>query len=150
MIVDKINNMDLYKGLGAGLEEGLRFIAVVNKDILIGTYEIGNNTKAIVSQYQTKVLDDAIFEAHRKVIDIQCIIEGKELVRWAPLSSLSLISDYNPQKDISLHSASGESASFLLTEGLFAIFFPEDAHNPGLALGKNQGYVKKVVVKVGI
>jgi YhcH/YjgK/YiaL family protein len=111
-------------------------------------YDIdGDNAYATVSEYLTKNIEDARFEAHRKYIDIQYVIDGKEMIEVAPLSSKKIILEqYDPDRDIEFLTA-GDSVSLQATPDRFFIFFPDDAHKPGLKAGENST-VRKIVVKV--
>jgi YhcH/YjgK/YiaL family protein len=111
-------------------------------------YDIdGDNLFAPVSEYITKDEEDARYEAHQKYIDIQYIISGKELIGVAPVSQKKeVLEPYDSAKDIEFLTVSGgENRS--ATPDRFFIFFPEDAHRPGLKDGLNSP-VRKIVVKV--
>lgn len=113
-------------------------------------YDIdGNNLYAPVSEYLTKNEEDARYEAHQKYIDIQYVVSGKELIGVAPLShKKDVLEPYDASKDIEfLTVTNGENR--LATPDIFFIFFPEDAHRPGLKDGENSP-VRKIVVKVKI
>lgn len=43
----------------------------------------------IVSTYTTENGTEKLFEAHRKYIDIQFMIRGRESIYWSPLENLS-------------------------------------------------------------
>jgi YhcH/YjgK/YiaL family protein len=113
-------------------------------------YDIeGDNLYAQVSEYLTKNEEDAKYEAHRKYIDIQYVVHGKERIGVAPLSRKhDVLQPYDPAKDVEImtfdhgvnHNASPET---------FFIFFPDDAHRPGLEDGANE-QVRKTVVKVKV
>jgi len=116
----------------------------------IKRYDIdGDNLYAPVSEYLTKNEEDARYEAHQKYIDIQYVESGKELIGIAPLSQRKdVLEPYDGTKDIEfLTVAGGENR--LATPERFFIFFPEDAHRPGLKDGENSP-VRKVVVKVKV
>jgi YhcH/YjgK/YiaL family protein len=53
--------------------------------------------------------------------------------------------DYNPDKDVQLYNEQPDMY-FQLTNGQFAIFFPEDVHAPMIGTGE----IKKLVIKVKI
>jgi len=113
-------------------------------------YDIdGNNLYAPVSEYMTKNEEDARYEAHRKYIDIQYIISGKELMGVAPISKKKeTLEPYDSEKDIEFLTVTG-GENHLALPGRFFIFFPEDAHRPGLKDGENSP-VRKIVVKVKV
>jgi YhcH/YjgK/YiaL family protein len=113
-------------------------------------YEIdGNNVYAPVSEYITKNEEEARYEAHIKYIDIQYVIRGKELIGIAPLSEKKeILEPYNETNDIMFLSVN-QIKNYKATPDRFFIFFPDDAHRPGLKDGENSP-VRKVVVKVKV
>jgi YhcH/YjgK/YiaL family protein len=101
------------------------------------------------SEYNTKNEADANFEAHRKYIDIQYVASGKEIIGFAPLSSKdSVVQEYNNDKDVEFMTVRGGSNA-VADPGRFFIFFPDDAHKPGLKID-TIAPVKKIVIKVRI
>lgn len=113
-------------------------------------YDIdGDNVYAPVSEYLTKNEEDARYEAHRAYIDIQYVVSGRELIGVAPMSAKAdELEPYNQANDIEFFTVSG-GENRLATPGKFFIFFPEDAHRPGLKDVENSP-VRKVVVKVRV
>ena len=113
-------------------------------------YDIdGDNLYAPVSEYLTKNEEDARYEAHQKYIDIQYVVSGKELIGVAPMSQKKdVLAAYDSTKDIEFLTVTGGENRPALPDKFF-IFFPDDAHRPGLKDGENSP-VRKVVVKVKI
>ena len=113
-------------------------------------YDIdGDNLYATVSENLTKNEEDSKFEAHRKYIDIQHVINGSEQMSISPLSmKKDVIAPYDPAKDVELMTVN-EVTSYEATPGKFFIFFPTDIHRPGVKIGENKT-VRKIVVKVKI
>jgi YhcH/YjgK/YiaL family protein len=113
-------------------------------------YDIdGDNLYAPVSEYLTKNEEDARYEAHRKYIDIQYVISGKELIGVAPLSQKKeILEPFDSTKDIEFFTVTGGVDHLALPDRFF-IFFPGDAHRPGLKDGENSP-VRKIVVKVKV
>jgi YhcH/YjgK/YiaL family protein len=113
-------------------------------------YDIdGDNLFALVSEYLTKNPETTDFEAHRKYIDIQYVISGREIMNIAPLSTLKdLIHPYDDTKDIEFLSVS-KLVSCKADQSNFFMFFPEDAHRPGLRDGASAP-VRKVVIKLRV
>jgi YhcH/YjgK/YiaL family protein len=111
-----------------------------------GKYPIdGENVYATITEASTKELDSSKFEAHQKYVDIQYVIKGKELIGVSPLSTLTVVQAYDPSKDIGFHM--GEGKYYEAQPGTFFIFFPKNAHRPGLKV-KDLNVVKKLVIKV--
>jgi biofilm protein TabA len=112
-------------------------------------YDIdGDNLYATVSESMTRNEDDS-FEAHRKYIDIQYVINGAEQMSVTPLSDKKEeLVPYDPAKDYELMTVN-TTRSFEATPDKFFIFFPTDVHRPGVKVGENK-IVRKIVVKVRI
>ncbi len=113
-------------------------------------YEIdGTTVFAPISEYLTKNEEDARYEAHKQYIDIQYVISGKELIGIAPVSEMKeVFQDYDETNDILFFSVN-EITNHNADPSKFFIFFPHDAHRPGLKDGENT-MVKKVVVKIRV
>ena len=130
-----------------GFEKAFEFLKNA-KELEAGKYPIdGDKLFAIVQENVPKKPDEAKFEAHKKYIDIQYIISGKERIDFSPLEDMSVLAEYNPEKDVSFLSGEARS-SLILKDGDFAVFFPEDAHRPGIEAEESQKLIRKVVVKI--
>lgn len=151
MIYDHIDNIESYKGLSTDIYEGLKFLQQVSSDIAVGTYQINPRVKAIVSEYETKKVNEYGFEAHKKNIDIQYLLKGEERIACLPIDKLKETTPYSEEKDAAFYSADilPLPSYLLLQPGYFAIFFPQDGHMPQLCADKPM-MVKKIVVKVEI
>lgn len=149
MILDKIENADLYAGITENLKKGFDFLKNTNLSALeSGKYEIdGKNVFAIVSEYESKKPEDCRLEAHHMYTDIQFLVSGREAIGFATLKEQIVTSAYNPEKDIVFFS--GETTPLILEAGMFAVFFPQDVHRPCMQINGPEK-VKKVVVKVRV
>lgn len=114
-----------------------------------GRYELeGPDLFAIIDEYITKDEEVARFEAHRKYIDIQYVISGEERIGITPLENTVVTVPFDEDKDILFLDAS----DFVYKDAnpsRFFVFFPDDAHCPGVKM-MNNSRVRKVVVKVRI
>ena len=149
MIIDKIENSHIYKALGKRIEKAFEYIQKTDlKNIQTGKYEIdGENIFALISEYKTKSEQEGKLEAHRKYLDVQYVIEGEELMGYAPLGTQEILEPYKEENDILFFK--GEKSFTKVSSGMFAIFFPEDVHMPGISAGKVSD-VKKLVIKVRV
>ncbi|HZY26105.1 MAG TPA: YhcH/YjgK/YiaL family protein [Bacteroidales bacterium] len=113
-------------------------------------YDIdGDNLFATVSEYVTKNEETTNFEAHRKYIDIQYVISGNEIMNVAPINTVKdVITPYDSSKDIEFVTV-GKIVKYSAGQDKFFIFFPSDAHRPGLKDGVNSP-VKKIVIKLKV
>lgn len=151
MIYDNLSNIDIYKGLSTDIYTGLLFLNQTKTDIEKGSYLLNSRVKAIVSEYETVSVNEYGYEAHKKYIDIQCILKGQEKVACSPLVRLKETKPYSEEIDATFYTAdiSLQTSYLILQPGYFAIFFPQDGHMPQLCVDEPQ-LVKKVVVKVEI
>ncbi|MHC4155354.1 MAG: NanQ anomerase/TabA/YiaL family protein [Planctomycetota bacterium] len=149
MVVDKIENAGLYKGLSEDIAKGLELI----KDAGIaaqedGRYEVdGDNLFYMIQRYPTRNKQDMLFEAHKDYIDIQAIIDGEETIGHALTETLKdVIEPYKP--DVVKCSDPQIFTEVKLAKGMFAIFYPDDAHKPCYDYHEGKSNVHKLVVKV--
>lgn len=151
MIIDKIDNMPLYKNSTAWLK-AMDFLKNISADCEDGEYEIeGESVFARVMTYDTKPLQEAFPEAHIKYLDIQTVLSGKELAMCLPLGDLDLKTPYDDQTDLAFYYPKIPALSeIILTPGYFAVFFPEDAHMPSISINASPCRVKKVVIKIAV
>lgn len=147
MILDKIENANLYKGIHVGINKALMYIQNTNfSDLINGRQEIdGDNIFAIVKEYQTKKSDGNLLESHLKYIDVHYMEEGIEQIGITTLINQKPKTIYDSVDDYMLFKESSDLIT--LKKGMFAIFFPDDIHLPEIKSGKISK-VKKVVVKV--
>ena len=151
MIVDTLANASKYTGIHPLFAKAFEYIS--NTDIAhieIGKYDIADGLKAIFSDKPGMSAAESIakFECHDKNIDIQFCISGTETIGWKPRQSCTAPKgEYNPEKDVSFFNDVPDMY-FGLTNGQFAIFFPEDVHAPMIAADEHS--IRKLVIKVKI
>jgi biofilm protein TabA len=148
MILDSLHNAVMYQALGPRIAGALDYLQGTDfSKTPLGRHELdGDRLVAIVQRYATKPVDEARWEAHRRYLDVQYVVEGAERMGWAALDQrLPVRHAYDAAKDIVFFETRGEL--FLVRAGQFAIFAPHDIHAPGLAAGSVPSKVLKVVVK---
>lgn len=130
------------------LDKAFAYLKNTNLDtISVGKHVIdGDSVFASVTENPTKAFEDTKWEFHKKYIDIQYVIKGKEKMGMTPVESLSITTPYNETKDVGFGEASN-GKFFVAEPGTFLIFFPTDAHRPNI---KVEGFdkTKKIVVKI--
>jgi len=147
MVYDKIDNIETYKGLSEDIYEGLKFLKNATLDLACGVYEINPRAKAIVSEYETKPVNENGFEAHKKFIDIQYLLKGIEKNCCLPIEKLKERKPYKEEIDVAFYNADIPAQELTLGDGCFAIYWPQDGHMPCLSVDTSEK-VKKIVVKV--
>ena len=98
------------------------------------------------NEYQTKENESNISENHQKYIDLQYIAEGNEVIEFETFKDQNIIHEYDEENDYALYNLKNPTR-IKLEEGMFAIFYPEDLHMPGL-IDKTNERVKKIVLKI--
>ena len=149
MVYDKIDNIETYKGLSEDIYAGLKFLQQAQPDIENGVHVINPSVKAIVSEYETKAVNENGYEAHRKFIDIQYLLKGREKNCCLPVEKLKETKAYSEEKDAAFYEAEDPAQELMLGDGYFAIYWPQDGHMPCLSADGAEK-VKKVVIKVEI
>lgn len=152
MIFDNIKNSKMYFGLKDGFKEAFEFIEkAVEEKYKKGKYEIdGEKVYAFVQEYATRTEDKAFFERHKNYIDIQYIIEGKEIMGVLDISKATVKEEYSEEKDAAFYENSNDVSFCIAKSGDFCVFYPHDIHAPGLAYNNMESDVKKIVVKIHI
>ncbi|MCW3088697.1 MAG: hypothetical protein JWQ78_2083 [Sediminibacterium sp.] len=150
MIVDSLGNASKYISLHPLFERAFDYINSTDLTALeVGKFDIdGDNLRGIVSDKNAMTAPESVakFECHKKHIDIQVCIRGKETFGWKPkISCVSPRGEYNAEKDV-LFYEDAPDMFFGLTDNQFVIFYPEDVHAPMIG----DGMIKKLVVKVKI
>lgn len=106
---------------------------------------IGETVFISVTDEPSKNMADVKWESHKKYIDLQYIIKGKEIIGVADASKATVTKPYTP--DAMNYIADG---TYYTTDSrTFFLFFPNDAHRPTI---KADGYdvVKKIVIKIQV
>lgn len=152
MIFDKINNCEDYYDDYPDMKLIKEFVEKFNKDDMAdGTYEIdGRRVFAMIQSYKTKAqTPEMMFEAHKKYIDVQYIVQGIERIKWASLDKVDLVKEeYSKGNDIAFYEGDAQF-DFTLTKGTFLFLTPNDAHLPGLCAEKEVN-VRKIVFKIQV
>ena len=146
MIHDTIDHIFRYEGMHPGVLKGLEFLRNTDFSKLPdGRAEIdGDNVFANVMTVTTKPCNDTP-EAHRKYIDIQYLVSGREHIDVGPLEAMEEEVEARPEGDIWFYH--GKLDRITIGDGRYAVLFPGDAHAPCIAVDEPET-VRKVVVKV--
>ena len=149
MIVDKLSNAEQYYRLDSRIEQAFEYIKNIDlTQIQTGKYQIdGDRIFGVVSEYKTKDLEEGLWEAHKKYIDIQYIISGKEKMGYCCIDDMKIAVEYNEEKDVLFMDGQGDFLT--INEGSFALFTANDAHMPSIKVDNAQS-VKKLLVKIPI
>jgi biofilm protein TabA len=148
MLIDYLQNADRYCRLHPGFAGAFAFLRGGNlAQLPDGRHDIdGDRLFAFVSRDQGRGREQSLLEAHRRYIDVQYVIRGEDCIGWLPTSDCERVSSpYDAEKDLVLFF--DRPATWLaVSSGMFAVFYPEDAHAP-LA---TRGPIHKAVVKAAV
>jgi YhcH/YjgK/YiaL family protein len=156
MIVDRLDNWKIY------------FRNHVWETIFVQLRALNENTPAM----EKKISDDIILkvfsyetigpadpeaelESHKKYIDIHITITKSEMIEWYPTAILKIIKPYDVAEDAVYYERPQTQpqpayASLKMYPGMFAMFWPNDAHMSKLQGAGKSELVKKAVMKVSI
>jgi biofilm protein TabA len=150
MILDTLDNIELYKSLSPDIYVGLMYLKNINSNIECGVYPVNENVKVIISEYETIAVFERGYEAHKHVIDIQLPLRGLERVKWSPIGNMNVNIPYEVDNDRTFYKDPISQGTHVdIGNGIFVIMFPEDGHSPQHFVTKPQK-IKKATVKVTI
>ena len=98
-----------------------------------GIHEIdGKRIYVNICVYETRPVEERNWEAHRRYIDLQYMVEGEERIDFSLLRHVRP-APYREEADI-LTAEGDADGSVILREGDFVICRPSDVHRPGIAV----------------
>ncbi len=144
MVIDRLENLEKYASLNPLFAKAIEYLKTTD----LNAHELGkvklqeNDLLVNFSQARPKTKEEARIETHDRFIDIQIPLSGVELMGYTARKDLPETT-YDEVKDISFYPGLAESY-IPVKPGMFAIFFPQDGHAPGVT----PDGVRKVIVKV--
>lgn len=122
-------------------------VEALMNDFVPKRYNFDGGRFANAEEYETKLTSR--FESHRKMVDVQIVISGAELIHFAPITDeFQVEQEYDPQKDIMFMKGEVKD-TVLLRAGDACIIGPELAHMPGMAVN-GSSHVQKIVLKIPV
>jgi YhcH/YjgK/YiaL family protein len=148
MILDRLEALDFYGPLIPNWDHVGAFLRQSGYTAFApGRYEIpGTESYVLVQNYRTADRGERRWESHRRHLDIQILLSGRETVGWRDIEGLTVAEPYSAEKDVAFYQPPEQSAEVLLEAGSFCVFYPGDGHQPGWH--REPGDVVKAVVKV--
>lgn len=152
MIHTRIADLSRYSALNPYFPAAFETLAkMANEPFVPGRHEVdGENIFVVALDYDTRPLEGAKAEAHKKYIDVMWIVSGKEQLGYHPTAAHKNITNpYDPSSDCLLAEMEKESTMVQFYAGDVVILFPEDGHAPSLHLDGTQ-HVQKLIAKVRV
>ena len=151
MILDRLENSARIAALHPAFPAAFAWLAAFDPSTPDGRVEVDEaGTVAIIQRYRTAPATEKKWETHRIHGDIQVLFAGCERIGYHPRAGLEVKVPYDSAKDAEFYHPPASSSSVLeFPAGTFAVFFPEDGHQPGV-MTHEPADVLKVVVKFRI
>ena len=144
MIVDELFHLKDYAAIHPAFEAVARFLA--SHDVVAmadGRYDFGCEGGWVNLQtISPKDGSQAVLETHRRMIDVQVPLSCVERMGYAPCP-LDGETVYDAAKDVAFYKQPFDTV-VTVRRGMFAVFFPQDAHAPGITAET----LRKAVFKV--
>jgi len=152
MIFSKLNAADTFEAYPKAIQRALAYLRRADFSTLaLGRHPIeGEAMFANVMDMTTRPFEGSHPEVHQKYIDLMYWPEGGERIGVAPVLGHERVVRADPEGDISLLDTVENESFLTATAGFFGIFFPWDAHRPGLYLGDGPATSRKCVIKISM
>ena len=155
----KITSFDELRNYFEISDEVISFMKSLTKDTEAKRYPFGETCYVNVQDCTTRT-ESKIMEAHEKIVDIQCLVDGEEKIYYTDKEGLTVNKPYSEKADYALYDLpekadyalydlpeDAEEITYKSGEGI--ILFPNDAHTPNVAVGEPRNN-KKAVIKLNI
>lgn len=145
MIVDTLDNLAKYAAVNPLFADVVEFL----KDHDLNTLEAGKHflkDKDLfvnITTAQGKTKEAATYETHKRMLDIQIPLSAPETYGYMPLKDLPE-AEYNTEKDVTKYPGVVGGSYVTCQPGEFAIFFPQDGHQPCIG----EGDIHKAIFKI--
>jgi YhcH/YjgK/YiaL family protein len=141
----------LYNSISGQIAKALKILS--SKEISSaaeGKHEVeGGKLFYLVQKYSTKPRNEGQIEAHKKYIDIQCVLDGQESIFVENISACKPATAYSENDDAAMYEVPKSFSEIRLSKGMFCILFPQDGHVP-CRTAVSESKVHKIVFKVAV
>ena len=145
MIIDCISNIGQYKEIPA-LKKAIEYVLATDLTTLPeGRTDIDGDNLYVMIQHPTlRDSSEGLLEAHDRYADLQIVLKGSETFGYALREDLGEPDETKqPDNDVCFFRKPFDSV--ILSAGMFGIFFPQDAHAPGIKTNTCDADVKAVI-----
>lgn len=114
-----------------------------------GKHDLGNDNFMNIDETVTELASQRRLEGHHLYADIQMVLAGDETIGYQPMCNVGKPVESNENNDCYFFDgAVQDDVAIHMTPGMFAIFFPGDAHRPLCATDGKCGAVRKIIMKI--
>lgn len=144
MIIDSMKHIGQYKEIPA-LKKAIEYVLATDLSTLPeGRTDVDGDNLFVLIQHPTlKDVSEGLLEAHDKYADLQVIIKGSETFGYALREDLGEPDESKPENDIFFYRKPFDTVE--VSAGMFAVFFPQDGHAPGIKTKTDNADVKAVI-----
>ncbi|MDA3978267.1 N-acetylneuraminate anomerase [Gallibacterium sp. AGMB14963] len=152
MFIGDLTKQDYKLGLPKAIGDALDYLQTIDlAGLETGRHDISDQVYMNVMELDTCAAESKKAEIHRKYLDIQVLISGKEAIQCSPVyPDLSLYTEYDEQDDYQLTPDIEAKNEVVLRPKMFAIFFPYEPHKPCCNVDQQVQHLKKLVVKIPV
>lgn len=145
MIVDTLDNLEKYVAVNPLFADVVKFLKENDLNKLeTGKHYIKDKELFVnITTATGKSKEDATFETHKNMLDIQIPLDAPETYGYMPLCDMPE-AEYNAEKDVTKYPGLMAETFVNCKPGEFAIFFPQDGHQPCIG----EGEIHKAIFKV--
>lgn len=150
MIIDKLENISLYKEIPNSVVKFLKDLDVDNLEF--GKHILEDSNFVNIETYDTKPIEKAKYESHDNYIDIQMLLKGNEKIGVINRNGLVVMNPYDKDRDITFYTDKVDGNKSILLDGSnFVMLFTHEAHAPQIAADyQTSENVIKLVAKVKV
>lgn len=115
----------------------------------VGRYPIeGDDIFALIQEMPTRPVDQLRLEAHRRYIDVQILLNGREAYGFTPPNpDVQPSDDRLTTQDIAFYPDQPCEGFLTLTANEFIVFFPGEFHRPCCEVDGSEA-IRKAVIKI--
>jgi biofilm protein TabA len=149
MISDTIKYLSTYSAINSNVQAVIEFLQNNALENLVPGKHLIDETNCfvLIFEYDTKKEEEALWEAHRKYLDLHLMVSGRETIFVQNISRATSSKPYDSDNDYELFQASG--TPLVLEPDSFVILHPQDVHKTSVNTS-GSGRVKKAVFKLKI
>ena len=148
MIIDTINHLSFYEPMLPKLKNAIATMEA-HPDHAEGENYSFDGGYLKFQKGETKPIMEGTFEAHRKYVDVQIVLEGAEEMCYEPLEKLTSVIPYDENKDAERFEGN-RNHRMLIEEGMFYVAFPKDGHKSISHSGDKPHSFVKCIIKLEV